>query len=119
MRFSYEINLSKCVLLLKLNYTPKSIDREKRSPGWRDNNYFDCNGGIMLYVIWNINLLVQNIAKYLFEMERVDVRIEHVLEFSIKIVLSTLKIGYGPDCVDFPVEFSPGLVLTEVFVAES
>lgn len=81
----------------------------------RDNNYFDCNGGIILYVIWNINLWVQNIAKYLFEMERIDVRIEHVLEFSIKIVLSVLKIGSEPDSMTFPVGFSPGLLSTEIF----
>ena len=69
----------------------------------------------MLYVIWNINLWVQNIAKYLFEMERIDVRIEHVLEFSIKIVLSVLKIGFEPDSVTFPVGFSPELQSTEIF----
>lgn len=50
-------------------------------------------------------------------MERIDVRIEHVLEFSIKIVLSILKIGSDPDSVDFPVGFSPGLVLTKISVA--
>ena len=93
----------------------KSISREKRKLGYRDNNYFDCNGGIILYVIWNINLWVQNIAKYLFEMERIDVRIEHVLEFSIKIVLSVLKIGSEPDSVTFPVGFSPELLSTEIF----
>ena len=48
-------------------------------------------------------------------MERIDVRIEHVLEFSIKIVLSILKIGSEPDSVAFPVEFSPGLVPTKKF----
>ena len=72
-------------------------------------------GGIILYVIWNINLWVQNIAKYLFEMERIGVRIEHVLEFSIKIVLSVLKIGSEPDSVTFPVGFSPELLSTEIF----
>lgn len=48
-------------------------------------------------------------------MERIDVRIEHVLEFSIKIVLSILKIGSEPDSVAFPVGFSPGLVPTKNF----
>jgi len=50
-------------------------------------------------------------------MERIDVRIEHVLEFSIKIVLSVLKIGSEPDSVTFPVEFSPELLSTENFIA--
>ena len=48
-------------------------------------------------------------------MERIDVRIEHVLEFSIKIVLSILKIGSEPDSMAFPVGFSPGLVPTKNF----
>ena len=48
-------------------------------------------------------------------MERIDVRIEHVLEFSIKIVLSILKIGSEPDSVAFPVGFSPGLEPTKNF----
>ena len=52
--------------------------------------------------------MAQNIAKSLFEMERIDVRIEHALEFSIKIVLSILKIGFEPDFVAFPVLFTQG-----------
>ena len=47
--------------------------------------------------------MAQNIAKSLFEMERIDVRIEHAIEFSIKIVLSILKIGFEPGFVAFPV----------------
>ena len=47
--------------------------------------------------------MAQNIAKSLFEMERIDVRIEHAIEFSIKIVFSILKIGFEPGFVAFPV----------------
>ena len=72
-------------------------------PGYWDKSYRNCNRGIILYVILNINLMAQNIAKSLFEMERIDVRIEHALEFSIKIVLSILKIGFEPGFVAFPV----------------